>query len=943
MHLLSRSLTLAAFLLAMTLRAQDTDGTTPQTEPATPDDPSEMAAAPADAPESAPEPPIPGEPTAVQLPAIPPPPTPPPTPAATPFRGGASRFPALPPRMRMKPGQPIESGQPGQTRPGHPAQPIQPAQPVQTLPIALPGQPTQPIQPAQVTQPMQPLPAPLPGQPVQPVQPTPFQPGQPPRSAWQPSQPQFTPPAPESTEPVTLEYPNADIKFILPLWEKLTGKKALYDSTVQGPCGISVTKPVSPAEAIRIIETAMLLNNFTIVPGPGPTIVRVLGASKSPRQFGPPLYTEVSQLPENDQIVSFLFKLEYADPTEVQQVIAQYVAPSPYTSVLPMPKAQALLVTENTSVIRSLSEIISRMDRKPADVVSEFITLERADAKEVIEKLNTIFEKQPTGPGGAVPAAPAPPAPGTPPAQPQPGEVAQAGEAVSSVLSEDSLIVGKIKLTADVRTNRIHVVTRPVYMNFIRSLIKQFDSDIPFGIPATRALRFVAAGDVLDVVVKSIIEPGAKEDTAGGGTSGAKAAAPVTNPSSYGGSGSSYGRYGGGSGGGGSSLGGEELTTSQVDTVPEARTVGSTKIIADKRSNSIIVLGNKQVKEKIFKILDEIDVRAPQVMLTAVIGELNLDDSKEFGVNYLLRAKGVPVTSGSNGTTTGGGNGSGFAGIIGNIAGSPTTDVSALTTAANLASTLGTGGLGINGFIGATKTLEAIVHALESTGRFRVTSRPMVFTSNNKKALIASGQEVAVPGQINSGYGGYNGGGGGAGYNPSLVSTANVEYKDVFLKLEVQPLINSENEVTLDIVQEVNSLGDANTALGGAPTINSRRIKTTVSCANNSTIVLGGLVTENKTDKRSGIPILSKIPYLGNLFSSKVKSTTRSELIVLIRPTVTNTPAQAVREGEYIQTKLNFPPDLDAALDPPGTRVKLDTKDRQKLLHKPKAVLRSEE
>ena len=308
----------------------------------------------------------------------------------------------------------------------------------------------------------------------------------------------------------------------------------------------------------------------------------------------------------------------------------------------------------------------------------------------------------------------------------------------------------------------------------------------------------------------------------------------------------------------------------------------------------------------------------------------------------------MPVTSGTGATTIVGGNGSGIAGIASNFGlNGSSSDVSALTTAANLASTLGTGGLGVNAFIGASKTLEAIVHALETTGRFRVTSRPMVFTSNNKKALIASGQEVAVPGQIQSGYGGSVVNNSANSLNSGLVSTSNVEYKDVFLKLEVQPLINSDNEVTLDIVQEVNSLANGGAGLStssgiSAPTINSRRIKTTVSVANNATIVLGGLVTENKTDNRTGIPILSKIPLFGNLFTSKSKGVTRSELIVLIRPTVTHGPGEAIRAGEKVQEKLNFPPDLDATLDPPGTRVNIDRKKRN-MLHPPKAVLRTEE
>lgn len=754
-----------------------------------------------------------------------------------------------------------------------------------------------------------------------------------------------------------MEY--TQVRDVLDFYEQLTGKKLLYDNTVQGPCQIVVSKQVTKAEAIQIMDTALLLNGFTLVPGPG-NIVRVLGGGGArTRSFGPPLYADLSQIPDSDMVISFMFKLEYADPAEVNQTISPYLSPSPYTSLLPLPKAQALVVTENTSIIRSLAQIIAQIDRKPADVVSEFIPIERADAKEVLEKLTAIFEKQQSQPG-----APGAPAPAAPPA-PQPGEAQPVAPGANGevTLSEDSLIVGKIKLTADVRTNRIHVVTRPINMPFIRRLIREFDSDIPFGEPTTRSLRFVSAGDVLDVIVKAITEPGGKEE--GGGGTGAKPAAPISNPSGYSG-------VGGSSSSSGSNLGNEELATREVDTTPEARIVGNTKIIADKRANAIIVLGNEEVKSKIFKILDEIDVRAPQVMLTVVIGELTLGDSKAFGVQYLAHLQNKPLISSStvvttipaytstttSGTTTttnsfgaststttvpvttGTGASGSFAAIANTLGLGGVPDLSTLTNAAAVASAFGSGG-GVTALIAATKSLDLLVHALESTNRFHVISRPMIFTSNNKKAIIASGQQVAIPGQIQSGFGVS---GTGGSLNNGLVSTSNVEYKDVFLKLEVQPLINSDNEVTLDIVQEVNSLastGGVVTSSGiTAPTINSRKIKTTVSVANEATVVLGGLVQEQKSLSKSGIPVLSRIPVLGALFRSESSSTDRTELIVMIRPTVTNSPVSAVKAGERAQEGLNFPPDLEHTLDPPGTKVKVNKS--KEMLIQPQAVLRTE-
>jgi type II secretory pathway component GspD/PulD (secretin) len=212
----------------------------------------------------------------------------------------------------------------------------------------------------------------------------------------------------------------------------------------------------------------------------------------------------------------------------------------------------------------------------------------------------------------------------------------------------------------------------------------------------------------------------------------------------------------------------------------------------------------------------------------------------------------------------------------------------------------------------------------------------MVFASNNKKAIIASGEQVPVPGNVQSSFTGLVN-----NNSNGLVSNATVEYKDVVLKLEVNPLINSDKEVTLDILQEVNDLGTSS-LIGGneVPSITSRRVKTTVSVANEATVVLGGLVTERRTKSKSGLPILGRLPVFGPLFSVTTDKKQRSELLVLIRPTVTMSPVEAVKAGERAEERMTIPPDLDATLDPKGSKVNVEEK-RTELLRKPKPVLRS--
>src|SRR5213596_2091577 len=177
------------------------------------------------------------------------------------------------------------------------------------------------------------------------------------------------------------------------------------------------------------------------------------------------------------------------------------------------------------------------------------------------------------------------------------------------VLSEEAIIVGKIKLTPDVRTNRIHVVTRPINMPFIRQLIHEFDANVEFGKPVTRPLRYISAGEVLPVLVQALTQPGTEGEGAGAGAvpGGAPGQSPQPRQqqrgtSSYGGAGA-LGSLGGTSGtatGGGSTLNiSEELSTQPVDTTPQAVTIGNAKLIADQRANSIIVLGNREVVVKV--------------------------------------------------------------------------------------------------------------------------------------------------------------------------------------------------------------------------------------------------------------------------------------------------------------------------------------------------------
>ena len=694
---------------------------------------------------------------------------------------------------------------------------------------------------------------------------------------------------------VTLQFPNSDVADVLRFYEQLTGKKLVMDNFVQGKVNIFIAKAVSRDEAIKIIEMSMALNGISLIPA-APDIIEVVGAGQNPRKAVVPIISDLGDIPAGNPVISFLFRLQYADPQELQQVLMAYFQGSSGSiNILALPKSSSLLVTQNADIIRQLASVIAQIDVAPAQVVSEFIKLERADASKVVDMLKEIFEKGTQSPSqpGIRSVRVAPPMPQPVPIENEPGAV--------SGLSEEAVMVGKVKLTADVRTNRIHVVARPINMPLIRKLIREFDANVEFGKPVTRPLRYISAGDVLPVLVQALTVPGAtgQPGAEGGGATPSPQAQPlratsatVANPYTGGISSTSTTSTG-------SNLNiSEELSTQPVDTVPKAVTVGNSKLIADQRANTIIVLGNQEVVVKVEKILDEMDVKAPQVALSTVIGQLTLNNNEEFGVDYFAkyRNKLVGISRNTGVTIPVPTVAPSVSPIIGNGIIDPANLINFSQIIQNVAT-------GTNVYVAAGNYLAAIVHLLESTGRFKVISRPTVFTSNNKKAIIASGTEIPVPVNTLT----------NATTTTNVAAVASsIEYKKVALQLEVVPLINSEKEVSLDILQKLDSLAGSTRIDGNdIPNIATRYIRTNVSAGNGSTIVLGGLIEDSKQKNNTGIPYLSRIPYLGALFRSTTNNKMRTELIILMRPEVTLTKLDLYRLRQKSEDRMHFGPELD--------------------------------
>jgi type II secretion system protein D len=673
-----------------------------------------------------------------------------------------------------------------------------------------------------------------------------------------------------------------DGNVIANLYRKWTGRRVIVSSAAaQATITFIQDPPLTHEEAAELLKKACLLEGLVFVPS-GPNIDKLVFATggPNPKGIGLPMYLDLSELPEGDEVIQFVMLLDYIKPDEAvrtfTQVIGQFGA---YGSIAAVPNASAIVITENTQLIRSLIELKERIDVPSAQISTRFVKVEHADVTELAETLNELLntqQQQQRSAGvtrqGTTSSRNLPPGVSNPAA----AAAAAATGATGGSAGEDT----PVQIVPESRTNRIFVMGRPIDVIFVEGLIREFDTQTDRRNYLRRKLKYLAVSDFLPIAEDALARTMSTTSQSGGGRISGGSSSRSSSSSSRtqqtsaqrGSTSRSSGRDSGF--GGGASGAGSVLSDPDVSSAPESLLIGRTLLVADNISNSIVVQGPPQSLEIITQLLDEIDVKSEQVMISTVFGQLTLTDGLDYGFDWAFTAdanNSRPIAGQNRNTPAA----SGDLIIPGTLI-TPDLFPNAAT------------GLSVYGQL--TEDLFGYLKALESTGRFDVLSRPTVFTSNNQRATISSGQRIAVP--TNSYQGGTTG------------QSTNIEYRDVVLSLEVIPLVNSEDEVTLTVaLLNDDAVGSQFIeGVGEVPTIQTQELVTTVTVPDESTVVLGGLITVSDETTVSGIPILSSIPGIGKLFSRTSTTEERQELIIFIQPKIVNsdqTLAEAQRDMDF--------------------------------------------
>ena len=288
-----------------------------------------------------------------------------------------------------------------------------------------------------------------------------------------------------------------------------------------------------------------------------------------------------------------------------------------------------------------------------------------------------------------------------------------------------------------------------------------------------------------------------------------------------------------------------------------------TLIVVDEERNNIIIQSTSKKYHEIKKILHKLDTLPKQVLIEVTIAEITLKDSLEFGLEWFLKNNGSDYGFSLTGL------GSGGAGVVGNL-------------------------FSLSGKFGT------VFNALQEKKYVNILSNPKLLVLNNHSASINIGNQVpTVTSQASA-----------EDLGSSQASAAsilqNITYINTGITLSVTPIINSQGYLTLNISQTVSDAQTNNTSDISSPLIFNRSLQTDVILKSGESVMLGGLITDNKSNSKTKIPFLGDIPFLKHLFSTTSDDIFKTELVILVKPTIITNGSESKKVTEALLDLIDF-------------------------------------
>jgi general secretion pathway protein D len=292
------------------------------------------------------------------------------------------------------------------------------------------------------------------------------------------------------------------------------------------------------------------------------------------------------------------------------------------------------------------------------------------------------------------------------------------------------------------------------------------------------------------------------------------------------------------------------------------------RITADVPNNSVLIYARPDEYKLVERTLIQLDRPKLQVAVDVTIAEVDLNDQLNYGVQFFLAGGAVSNTTG---------------GQIPSLVNNVSTTTGSTTTGTGLSG-------GLNIIAGNPASPRVVINALSAITDVKILSNPSLVVVDNGDASFEVGDQVPVT----------TGSATVLSANNAIVNT--VDYVNTGVILHVQPHVNYNGSVLLDIDQLVSTVPQNNTSL--TPTISQREVKSSISVISGQTVLLAGMIQDQQQKSRAGVPILSQLPYVGAAFGTTGKSQVRTELIMFIRPTIIRDGADAAMVAEELRSKM---------------------------------------
>lgn len=641
---------------------------------------------------------------------------------------------------------------------------------------------------------------------------------------------------------------DADLTAFINEVADITGKNFAVDPRVRGNVTVISNKPLNKNEVYDLFLGVLNVNGVVAIPS-GNTIrlvpdsnVKNSGVPYDPRNHA-----------RGDQVVTRVIWLENTNPNDLIPALRPLMPQ--FAHLAAIQGTNALIVSDRAANIYQLETIIRNLDGTGQNDI-EAVPLQQSQAEEIIKQL----------------------------------------DAMSATGASKDFAGARVRIIADVRTNRILIKGDTGTRKRIRNMIEMLDvpsADRLGGLKVFK-LKYASAKNLSEILQGLVTGQAVNSNSNNSSTnSNFSNTSNLNNNSNSTSSNSSSG----------STISTPAINLNSNSNNNNQNSVTSfnangVSIIADGAQNALVVKAEPQLMREIEAAIQQLDVRRQQVLIEATIIEIRGNDADQLGVQWALGdiSSGVGVVNFSNVGTSlaklAAGYLSGGAAGLGGAVGPGTSLI------------LGDYKEGADG---SRKLYGAVIQALKERTKSNLLSTPSILTMDNEEAYIVVGENVPfVTGSVLTGSGG------------SANPYTSIERKDVGVTLKVIPHIGEGGSIRLEVEQEVSAVADKGQA---TDLVTSKRsIKTTVLAEHGQTVVLGGLISDDSTHTRQSVPFLGDIPGLGRLFRADGKSNIKRNLLVFIHPTIVGGDTEIRRLSQQRYDQLYS---LQLAMDKDGNFAKL--------------------